>query len=54
MLASLCTEALIVDATDGAVVTEPTAALVNFGMGFRKASRKAGVPNVSVNAMPRT
>lgn len=45
---------LVVPDPDGAVLTEPTPALVYSGIGFRKASRKAGVPNVSVNATPRT
>ena len=44
----------VVPDPDGAVLTEPTPALVYSGIGFRKASRKAGVPNVSVNATPRT
>ena len=45
---------VIVPVPDGTVLTAPTPALVYSGIGFRKESRKAGVPNVSVKAIPRT
>lgn len=45
---------VVVPVPDGVVLTAPTPALVYSGIGFRKESRKAGVPNVSVKAIPRT
>lgn len=45
---------VVVPAPDALVLTAPTPALVYSGIGLEKASRKAGVPNVSVNATPRT
>lgn len=47
-------DCVVVPDPEGAVLTAPTPALVYSGIGLRKASRKAGVPNVSVNATPRT
>lgn len=44
----------MVAAPEALVLTAPTPALVYLGIGLEKASRKAGVPNVSVNAIPRT
>ena len=52
---SLCVvDCVVVPAPEGVVLTVPTPALVYSGTGFRKESRKAGVPNVSVKAIPRT
>lgn len=45
---------LVVDGPEGVVLTAPTPAVVCLGICLRKASRKAGVPKVSVNAIPRT
>lgn len=51
---SLCVDSAVVAGPDGATATDPTAATVCAGIGFRKESRKAGVPKVSVNAIQRT
>lgn len=47
-------DSAVVLGPEGVVETAPTPAEVYAGMGLRKASRKAGVPKVSVRAMPRT
>lgn len=53
--ASLATvESVVVPGPEAVVLTAPTPALVYSGIGLRKASRKAGVPNVSGKAIPRT
>ena len=39
---------------DGSALTGPSAAVVYSGIFSLKASRKTGVPNVSVSAIPRT
>lgn len=52
--ARLCgTEVVVVASLDGRVRSPPTPAMVYSGIGFLNASRNAGVPNVSVNAIPR-
>lgn len=52
--ARLCMDSAVVDSLDGCVVSAPTPAVVKVGIGLLNASRKDGVPNVSVNAMPKT
>lgn len=47
-------ESVVVPGPEAVVLTAPTPALVYSGIGLRKASRKAGVPNVSGKAIPRT
>ena len=55
VVVSVSTEdATTVFVPEGAVVTAPTLAVVSSGIGLRNASRKAGVPKVSVRAIPRT
>jgi hypothetical protein len=55
VVASLCTvESAVVPGPEAEVVTAPAPAEVYAGMGLRKASRNAGVPKVSVSAIPRT
>lgn len=41
-------------ALEGNVASTPLPGVVRSGMGLLNASRNAGVPNVSVSAMPRT
>lgn len=55
MFDSLCgvEDSVVVD-PEGVTEREPTPAVVCLGIGFRKESRKAGVPNVSDRAMQRT
>jgi hypothetical protein len=47
-------DSVVVLGPEGVVETAPAPAEVYAGMGLRKASRKAGVPKVSVRAIPRT
>lgn len=49
----LVVEGVVDAAADGRVAARPSAAIVNEGIGRLKASKKVGVPNVSVRAMPR-
>lgn len=49
----LVIEGVVDAAADGRVAARPSAAIVNEGIGRLKASKKVGVPNVSVRAMPR-
>ena len=44
---------MVLEAVEAAVAAPPSAATVKFGIGRLNASRKVGVPNVSVSAMPR-
>lgn len=44
----------VVAALEGNVASTPLLGVVYSGIGLPNASRKAGVPNVSVSAIPRT
>lgn len=52
--ARLCVDSAVVDSLDGCVTSAPTPAVVTVGIGLLNASKKDGVPNVSVNAIPKT
>lgn len=45
---------VVLEAPDGSVVTAPTEAVVIVGVGSVNALKNAGVPNVSVSAIPST